>query len=98
MNNEFVVRESEAFAQRVAAAAGADPAAQVRLAWRIALTAEPSPEQLATAVEFLAQQRADLAGGDGAGSSSDAGPSPAGRALATFCQALLSSNAFLYVD
>jgi hypothetical protein len=98
MNNEFVVRESAAFAQRVAAAAGADPAAQVRLAWRIALTAEPSPEQLATAVEFLAQQRADLAGGDGAGSPSDAGASPAGRALATFCQALLSSNAFLYVD
>src|SRR5439155_16436701 len=44
MNNEFVVAESEAFAERTAAAAGDDAAAQVRLAWRLALTAEPCPE------------------------------------------------------
>jgi hypothetical protein len=98
MNNEFVVREAEAFAERVAITASDDAASQVRLAWRLALTAEPSPEQLATAVDFLARQRADFAGADDIASHKDAGSDPARRALATFCQALLSSNAFLYVD
>ena len=46
----------------------------------------------------LERQRADFANPDGTGSPRDACPAPARRALATFCQALLSSNAFLYVD
>jgi hypothetical protein len=83
LNNEFVVRESEALADRVARVAGDDPASQARLAWRLALASEPTAGQVAGSVAFLDRQRAELA---------------AGQALASFCQALLCSNAFLYVD
>ncbi|MCA1686178.1 MAG: DUF1549 and DUF1553 domain-containing protein, partial [Planctomycetia bacterium] len=92
MNNEFVVAQSEAFAARVEAGAGADPDAQVRLAWRLALSTDPGPAEVSEAAAFLARQRDDFAAGPAGG------PGPSRRALATFCQALLSSNAFLYVD
>jgi hypothetical protein len=92
MNNEFVVGQSEALADRLLKSAGADPAEQTRLAWRLALGAEPSPEQVSAAVRFLAEQRDDFAAADPAKAD------PGRRALATLCQALLGSNAFFYVD
>jgi hypothetical protein len=88
MNSEFVVEQSETFAARVASEAGPDPSARVRRAWRLALAAEPTAGQVADAVAFLARQRDDL----GPGADAER------RALASLCQALLSSNAFLYVD
>ena len=100
MNNEFVVAESLALAERVAATAGDDRAAQVRLAWRLTLSHAPSDAQVQAAVDFLTAQEAELAGEMAtekpAGKSTL--PPPAMRALAAFCQALVSSNAFLYVD
>ncbi|MBX6311890.1 MAG: PSD1 domain-containing protein [Isosphaeraceae bacterium] len=98
LNNEFVVRESEAFAARVERSAGDEVAAQVRLAWRLALAADPSPEQVTAALEFIEQQRADFAAAAHEGKMDAEVPSPSRRALASFCQALLGSNAFLYVD
>ena len=77
------------------AAAGSDPSAQARLAWRLALATDPGPDDVAEAVSFLARQRDDFAA---SGLKNLAGASPARLALATYCQALLSSNAFLYVD
>jgi hypothetical protein len=94
MNGEFVVDGSEVFAARAEAEAGSDPAAQVRWIWRQALTHEPNDAEVKDALAFLAQQRADFA----AGASRSKGPDPNRRALATFCQALFCSNAFLYVD
>src|SRR5262249_51512332 len=61
MNNDFVVARSEAFAERVEEAAGGEPAARVRLAWRLALAAEPDDDQVASAVAYLARQRDDFA-------------------------------------
>jgi mono/diheme cytochrome c family protein len=100
INGEFVVAQSEAFAGRLEAGAGKDPAEQVRLAWRLALGAEPAPEEVAEAVTFLARQRDDFAAAapESAGPKADAARGPTRRALATFCQALIGSNAFLYVD
>ncbi len=104
MNNEFVVSQSEVFARRVESSAGDEPASQARLAWQLALTNEPTDEQVASAVAFLAQQREDFeakakeAAAELKGKPAPERSSPAHQALASFCQALLSSNAFLYVD
>ncbi|MGE3818599.1 MAG: DUF1553 domain-containing protein, partial [Isosphaeraceae bacterium] len=94
MNNVFLISESEAFAARVEKEAGDDPSAQVKRAWRLALGIEPTPAQVESATRFLASQRDDLAG---SAALKDAGEAER-LALSSFCQALLSSNAFLYVD
>jgi hypothetical protein len=103
MNNEFVVEQSLAFADRVIRLAGADPATRVDRAWWIALGHGPTAEQKADAVAFLAEQKADLAGRpkpppSSKGSPGPAAPDPDRAALATLGQALFGSNAFLYVD
>ena len=46
MNDEFVLLQARFFAERVEHEAGADPAAQVRAAYRIALSREPSETEL----------------------------------------------------
>jgi hypothetical protein len=89
MNNEFVVSQSELFAERVRREAGADLRAQVVRAWRLAFAAEPSAEEIQEAVAFLAEQTATFHG---------KAPDPGRQALAGLCQTLLSANAFLYVD
>jgi mono/diheme cytochrome c family protein len=107
MNNDFVITQADAFAERVAAEAGPESAAQVRLAWQWALSATPNDAQVASAARFLAAQSdgfaASVAVQQGQGDKAspqkpDPGPDPARQALASFCQALLSSSAFLYVD
>jgi hypothetical protein len=96
MNNPLVVREALAFAARVQRDTGSDPAAQFQLAWRIAFGRPPSSREIRTGVKFLNEQ-ADAA--RAAPAKPKAGtPSPALAALAHLCQALLSSNEFLYVD
>lgn len=87
MNNEFVVRQSEALARLVLQEAGGDVLAQIRAAWRRTLAREPGEDQVTTALEFVRRQTSHFTG-----------PTAATRALASFCHALLCSNAFLYVD
>jgi hypothetical protein len=89
MNNEFVVSQSELFAERVRREAEADLRAQVVRAWRLAFAAEPSAEEIQEAMAFLAEQTATFQG---------KAPDPGRQALAGLCQTLLSANAFLYVD
>ncbi|MEZ5304639.1 MAG: PSD1 and planctomycete cytochrome C domain-containing protein [Verrucomicrobiales bacterium] len=48
-NSRFVFDESAAFAGRIEAEAGADPAAQIRAAYRMALGREPGAEEIADA-------------------------------------------------
>ena len=107
MNNDFVIAQADAFAERVAAAAGPDCAAQVRLAWQWALAALPDDAQVASAALFIARQRAEFVasaqvrqgqGEKASPKSPNPNPDPAHQALANLCQALLSSSAFLYVD
>jgi len=102
MNNEFVVEQSLAFADRVIRLAGADPATRVDRAWWIALGHGPTADQKAEAVAFLAEQKADLAGRPASpapkGSPAPPAADPDRAALATLGQALFGSNAFLYVD
>ncbi len=100
MNNDFVIRQSQRFALRVAAEVGNDPASQLRRAWLLAYGRHPDEVDLEAGLELIAALRAhyeQLA----AAAPADAAPpplSPPQQALAIVCQALLSSNRFLYVD
>jgi len=94
MNSDVALDLAKHFATRVKQAHENDPAAQVALAWRLAYCVEPSETERQDAIAFLAAQT-DLF-------KSTAKPenktTPEERAQAVFCQALLSSNRFLYVD
>ncbi len=98
MNNEDIIAASEAFADRLASEVGEDAADQVELAWRLAFCVEPSPDQVASALTFLERQRTDFAAAHVEVKNDSPAPDPDRQALASFAQALLSSNAFLYVD
>jgi mono/diheme cytochrome c family protein len=109
LNGEFAVAQAEAFAARVAAEAGPEPEDRAKRAWRLAYLREPGDQELAGAVSFLkaaaesfrSQPPAPKAAVPAKGASkapAAPAPSPEARALALYCQALLGSNRFLYVD
>ena len=60
----------------------------------LAFSREPADREIDAALTFLADQRANFEKKQPAAGKAD----PAQAALASFCQALLSANAFLYVD
>jgi hypothetical protein len=72
----------------LAGEAGAGPAARVSLAYRLALARQPSEAETVDAVQFVAAQRQHYDG------QADAEH----LAWTDFCQMLLASNAFLYVE
>lgn len=108
MNNDLVIRLSERFAQRVQTDAGDDPAAQVRLAWRLAFGRDANEAMTAEAVAFLEKQRQNFTPVETPAVTPAAAPpakpanpptlTPNQQALALLCQALMSSNQFLYVE
>src|SRR6185436_6160124 len=53
LNDRFVRARAADFAQRVENAAGSEPEAQVRLAWRLALGRAPTPQELDLGAAFL---------------------------------------------
>jgi hypothetical protein len=94
MNSDFVLEQSRALAERVMKHSPGSRAEQVRLAFRLALAAEPGDEELQSALAFVAGQEREI----GTKEPADKSPPVATSALASLCQALLSSNRFLYVD
>ena len=100
MNSDFVLDQSVSFAQRVVKTAGNDREAQVQRAWMLAFCQEPNQEQVAQATAFIAQQQEHLKQSPEAKklSVTDKSRTPELLALASFCQTLLSSNRFLYID
>ncbi len=98
LNNDFVHRQSEAFAGRVIAEAGAETAAQIERAWWLALARSPSDAEWEAALAHLQKQRdhfASRAAGQGETLGND---DPQRRALASLCHVLLNTNEFIYVD
>lgn len=85
MNSDFVISRARRFAQRLQREAGDDLGEQVNLAWRLAFAKPPTDDQLAGGIAFIEKQSAHFA------------DKPI-EATASFCQALLSSNQFLYID
>jgi mono/diheme cytochrome c family protein len=98
MNNDFLVAQSEAFAQRVVGIAGANVPGQVRLAWRLALGRDATPPQVAAALAFLKRQAAIIAKPPSKPAAPPAATGLAPRPLVSLCHALLCSNGFLFVD
>jgi hypothetical protein len=105
MNNDFVLNQSVILATKIGRESGSDPAARSKNAWRSVLGKDATPDDVAESVRFLKDQSAALS----TPTQPDAKPAqptrsvtvpatPEDRALATLCQALLSSNAFLYID
>ena len=97
MNSEFVVTHAGYLAERLKKEAGEDAKAQITRAWRLAFAAEPSEADLAAALEFVAAQTAHFQNNPPPGEK-DKPADPKQLALASWCQALLSANRFLYVD
>jgi hypothetical protein len=105
MNSDFVATQAEAFAERIRKDAGPEPKAQVARAWKLAYGTMPTDKELAGALGFIKsateafrKQPAPPAAPPKKGEKAPAPPSAETRALAAFCQALLSSNRLLYVD
>jgi hypothetical protein len=97
MNNEFVIAQATEMAQRLEAQT-ADRTAQVTQAWRLTSGHAPQEAQLEGALKFLDAQAVELTAVKLVEKSKTPELSPATKALASYCQALLSSNRFLYVD
>ena len=85
-------------AERVQREAGADVRAQISLAWRLAYAAEPTEVEAKEALAFLTAQTEQFRSRPSPSAEKTPEPAPALRALTSFCQALLSSNRFLYVN
>ena len=105
MNGDFATRQAEAFAARVSEEAGESAKDRARRAWMLAYLREPTEKELAGALAFLARveaafrrQPAPTAARAKKGAKPPEPPSAEQRALAAFCQALLSSNRFVYVE
>ncbi|MFQ5730701.1 MAG: PSD1 and planctomycete cytochrome C domain-containing protein [Planctomycetaceae bacterium] len=97
MNDDFVVVRSREMAARLHRECGTDPAKQIRRAWELAYGRLPSAEELTASTRFLDAQKRQFSYGKKAGKKAKQ-PDPATLALGSFCQALMSSNGFLYVD
>ena len=94
LNDKFVRARALDFAQRVEKEAGAEPGAQVHLAWRLALGREPSPAELDSGTAFLNAQLQERSRREPDKLKADA----ENLALADLCQAIFALNEFIYVD
>ncbi len=109
MNNEVVLTLADRFANRVEREVGSEPATQVTRAWLLAFGIQPDQSELHAGVALLLSERlhfqhvADaMAAAKPPNEKQNEKPSvkasPEQQALALLCQALFSSNRFLYVD
>lgn len=88
LNSEFVRDRAAALARRTANASGADQSSRLWRLYRLAIGRAPTDAELRSSMEFLTRQPLDYA--DQAHAEE--------LAWTDLCQALLASNAFLYVQ
>jgi len=98
MNSDFVVGQSEDFARRVISEAGEDKTVHIVRAWEIALSKPPSPDDITRATTFIEAQTEHFSSDTKEEAAKKKSMPPYEQALATYCQALLSANRFLYID
>jgi hypothetical protein len=92
LNNEFVLLQAKYFAQRVREQAGPDPVAQIRSLYRIALSREPSQQEMQGNRAFLEKQAAYHR------SHGKDGDAPALAALTDLSDVMLNTNEFVYIN
>jgi hypothetical protein len=102
MNGEHVHSFAKQLAGRIREEAAMDIDGQAVLALQLVYSREPAGHDVADAVEFLRAQ-AEFFRSNGENKHKNAKTAakdqdPEFQALESFCHALLSSNAFLYVD
>jgi hypothetical protein len=96
LNDAFVLQSADALAQRAGPATGAT-ASRIGRAWAHAFGVEPPEAQRERFTAYVVDQSRALFVA-AAAEGKKPGGSTEDRALATYCQALLASNQFLYVD
>jgi hypothetical protein len=91
MNGAVTLKHSRIMAEHLLAAAAADDAARIRLAYERALARPPSARETDQALTFIGQVERALAGRKKEGER---------RTLAwqSFCKALIASNEFIYLN
>ena len=92
LNNEFVLMQAGAFAQRVAKLAGDEPGQQVKTMYQIALSREPSQRELESNTAFLKKQREQAISAGGANSRQ-----ASLSALTDLAHVTLNLNEFVYI-
>ncbi len=100
MNDTFVLEAARSLAKRLRGGAPDNTAAQITAAWRILLSRTPQDADVQRALAYVtAQTEAVRAYHHGIQHSKDKpAPDPAVEGLASYCQVLLSSNRFLYIE
>ncbi len=103
LNDSFVAAQSHYFAERLLAEFPGNARGQIARAWRLVYGAVPKEEEVSRSLIYLAEQteqiRARLATlPPKKDKTAEAERKPEILALASFCQALVSANRFLYVD
>ncbi|MEX2262073.1 MAG: PSD1 and planctomycete cytochrome C domain-containing protein [Bryobacteraceae bacterium] len=93
LNNEFVLLQARYLAERVMREAGSnDPAAQIKTLYRIALSREPGPSELAGQLAFIRKQREFRT----AAANSEQDVEQA--ALVDLSHVMLNANEFVYIN
>jgi hypothetical protein len=90
LNNQSTLEQASHFGRRIELEAGSDRRAQIKRAFKYALSRPPSPREVDWALEFLKNQ------GDRYAQHRHEHPEEA--ALRDFCHAMFNLNEFLYVD
>jgi hypothetical protein len=88
LNSSFALARAKAFARRLTPEAGEDPDRRIAAAFQLACGREPSADERAVGKRFLDEQHRLYA------KDKDSGHPP----WSDFCQMLLASNSFLYVE
>ncbi|MCA8999235.1 MAG: DUF1553 domain-containing protein, partial [Planctomycetaceae bacterium] len=94
MNSPHAIDAATDFADRLLAEAPGATESQVQLAWQLAFSEQPTADELRKGTQFIEQQQKNVR--DQKIETED--PKIQREALSIFCQALLSSNRFLYVE
>jgi hypothetical protein len=92
LNNEFVLLQARYFAERVAREAGSKPGGQIGQLYRIALSRQPTANELDSNLGFFEKQRAYHAG------RGEAPENAALAALTDLADVVLNANEFVYLN
>jgi hypothetical protein len=105
LNSKQVLESAEAFAGEVLQKAGADPKAQIDLAYRLAYSRAPDASERDTALTFLSTQQAIIQERAARheplalpSNVPDGADQAEAAALVDFCHMLFNSNEFVYVN
>jgi mono/diheme cytochrome c family protein len=100
MNDKQMIALSDRMAETVWASSPADASARIRLAWMRAFAVQPSASEVERFQQFIEQQAERFRQDSNAEWQKTLAETPEAaerRALAGFCQVLLSSNRMLYI-